>query len=205
MPRDGQRTELAVEHSTAQVPPRTVDFDALLRIGRALLIALGEDPDREGLQDTPRRFAAFWKEFVEYDPGNIDALFEVVSTNQMVIVSGIRVWSVCEHHLLPFWCDLHIGYIATDKVLGLSKFARIAHQFAHRPQVQERLVHEIADEIERLVETPDVAVIGRGTHLCMIMRGIRTPAEMVTSVMRGAFRQDALIQSEFIQLTREPR
>jgi GTP cyclohydrolase I len=205
MPRDGQRTELAVEHSTAQVPPRTVDFDALLRIGRALLIALGEDPDREGLQDTPRRFAAFWKEFVEYDPGNIDALFEVVSTNQMVIVSGIRVWSVCEHHLLPFWCDLHIGYIATDKVLGLSKFARIAHQFAHRPQVQERLVHEIADEIERLVETQDVAVIGRGTHLCMIMRGIRTPAEMVTSVMRGAFRQDALIQSEFIQLTREPR
>jgi GTP cyclohydrolase I len=205
MPQDGQRTELAVEHSTAQVPPRTVDYDTLLRIGRDLLVALGEDPDREGLQDTPRRFAAFWKEFVEYDPGNIDALFEVVSTNQMVIVSGIRVWSVCEHHLLPFWCDLHIGYIATDKVLGLSKFARIAHQFAHRPQVQERLVHEIADEIERLVETPDVAVIGRGTHLCMIMRGIRTPAEMVTSVMRGAFRQDALVQSEFIQLTREPR
>jgi GTP cyclohydrolase I len=205
MPQDGQRTELAVEHSTAQVPPRTVDYDALLRIGRDLLVALGEDPDREGLQNTPRRFAAFWKDFVEYDPGNIDALFEVVSTNQMVIVSGIRVWSVCEHHLLPFWCDLHIGYIATDKVLGLSKFARIAHQFAHRPQVQERLVHEIADEIERLVETSDVAVIGRGTHLCMVMRGIRTPAEMVTSVMRGAFRQDALVQSEFIQLTREPR
>ena len=105
-----------------------VDRAALLRIGRELLIALGEDPNREGLKDTPRRWADWWQEFIDYDPGRTDTCFHSVSTDQMVVVSGMRVFSLCEHHLLPFWFDISICYMANDMVLGLSKFARIAHQ-----------------------------------------------------------------------------
>lgn len=112
----------------------------------------------------------------------------------------MRVWSLCEHHLLPFWCDVAIGYIATDRVLGLSKFARVAGQFAHRLQVQERLTRQVADAIERLTGSPDVAVLATGEHLCMSARGVRTPALMTSSVMRGAFRDSPSARAEFLQL-----
>jgi len=161
---------------------------------------IGEDITREGLRDTPNRVARFWQEFIEYDPGNIDTTFETVTTDQMVIITGIRAWSLCEHHLLPFWCDISIGYIAGDKVLGLSKFARIAHQCAHRLQIQERLVHQIADEVSRLTKSDDVAVLGSGVHLCMTMRGIKTRAVMKTSVTRGVFRDDPDTRREFLSL-----
>ena len=179
-----------------------VNYNALLRIGRELLQAIGEDPEREGLQETPRRFADLWREFIEYDPGVTDTCFESVTTDQMVIVSGIRVWSLCEHHTLPFWCDVSIGYIARDKVLGLSKFARVAHKYAHQLQLQERLCQQIADEITRIVKTEDVAVLARGEHLCMSMRGIRTVGVMTSSVMRGIFREQHQARDEFLQLTR---
>lgn len=180
-------------------------YDDLVRIGRDLLLAIGEDPARPDLMDTPRRFASFWQEFIEYDPGRVDTTFEAVTTDQMVIVSGIRVWSVCEHHLLPFWCDVSIGYIATDRVLGLSKFARIAHGVAHRPQVQERVVHEIADEVSRITGAGDVAVLAAGEHLCMTMRGIKSTATMTSSVMRGAFFDNAAARAEFLSLARPAR
>lgn len=186
--------------ASPQVHRSTVDYERLLTIGRDLLVAIGEDPDREGLVDTPRRFAAWWWEFIEYDPGTTETTFEAVSTDQMVIVSGLRVWSLCEHHLLPFWCDVSIGYITGDRVLGLSKFARIAHQVAHRPQLQERIVQEIADEVERLVQSRGVAVIASGQHLCMTMRGIKTDGRMKTSVMRGVFREDSDARREFLSL-----
>jgi GTP cyclohydrolase IA len=172
----------------------------LERICRELLEAIGEDPRRDGLVDTPRRFADWWCEFVDYDPGRTGTAFEGVSTDQMVVVSGIRVHSLCEHHLLPFWCDVAVGYVATDRVLGLSKFARIAHQAAHRLQVQERLTHEIADGVARVTGSPDVAVLARGEHACMTTRGIRSPATMTTSVVRGVFRADASARSEFLRL-----
>src|SRR5262245_13700030 len=105
---------------------RQVNYPRLLELGRELLVALGEDPDREGLQGTPRRWADWWREFIEYDPGNTETTFSSVSTDQLVCVSGMRVFSLCEHHLLPMWCDVSIGYVPGDKVLGLSKFARIA-------------------------------------------------------------------------------
>lgn len=165
-----------------------------------MLLALGENPDRDGLKDTPRRFANWWREFIEYDPGTLDTAFEAITTNQMVIVSPIRVWSLCEHHLLPFWCDLSIGYIARDQVLGLSKFARIAHDCAHRLQLQERLVSDIADQVSALTRSPDVAVLGRGEHLCMVMRGIKTQGHMTTSMMRGVFYDDAQARAEFLSL-----
>lgn len=163
-------------------------------------MALGEDPTRPGLLDTPRRFADAWREFVEYDPGRCDVTFEAMRTDQLVVVTGLRVWSLCEHHLMPFHADVSIGVIAKDRVLGLSKYARIAHWHAHRLQMQERLVHGIADELERVTGTGDVAVIARGRHLCMEARGIRTSGAMVTAVMRGVFRERAEARAEFLSL-----
>ena len=174
-------------------------------MGRELLLAIGEDPERPGLQDTPRRWAAWWREFLDYDAGNTDVLFEHVSSGQLVTVSGLRVWSLCEHHILPFWCDVAIGYLARDRVLGLSKFARIAQMFAHRLQVQERLVEQIADEVRRLTLTPDVAVLARGEHLCMTMRGVRTAGVMKAATMRGQFKDSPSTRAEFLQFVSEAR
>ena len=179
---------------------KTVDYPRLLELGRELLIAIGEDPDREGLLDTPRRWADWWREFIEYDPGNTETTFESVAADQMVCVSGMRVASLCEHHLLPFWCDVSIGYITDEKVLGLSKFARIAHQFAHSLQIQERIGQQIADEVSRITGTENVAVVLRGEHTCMTMRGIRTPGIMTSSVMRGVFRAEYETRMEFLRL-----
>ena len=106
----------------------------------------------------------------------------------------------CEHHLLPFWCDVSVGYIATDAVLGLSKFGRIAKKYAHRLQLQEQLVHQIADEVEQVTGSPNVAVLAQGEHLCMSMRGVETPAIMKSSVMRGVFFHSPTARQEFLSL-----
>jgi GTP cyclohydrolase I len=165
-----------------------------------LLLAIGEDPEREGLRETPRRWADSWREFIEYDPGTTETTFSSLTSDQLVCVSGIRVASLCEHHLLPFWCDVSIGYIPDEKVLGLSKFARIAHQFAHRLQLQEQLGRQIANEITRITGTMNVAVVLKGEHLCMTARGIRTPGRMTSSVMRGVFRTESATRMEFLRL-----
>jgi GTP cyclohydrolase IA len=188
----------------AQLSEKKVDYPKLLELGRELLVAIGEDPDREGLLDTPRRWADWWQEFIEYDPGTTDTVFSAVSTDQMVCVSGLRVFSLCEHHLLPMWCDVAIGYIPTDRILGLSKFARIAQKFAHRLQVQERLGEQIADEISRITSTEDIAVVLKGEHLCMSSRGVRTPGIMTTSVMRGVFREEYETRMEFLRVIQTP-
>ncbi len=181
------------------VERRPVDFHAALDAVRDLLQALGEDPDREGLQDTPRRVAAMWQEFIDYDPGRLDTAFAAQRTDQMVVVSGMRVWSMCEHHLLPFWCDVSIGYLARAKVLGLSKMGRIAHKHAHQLQLQERLVDGIATELQEVLGHEDVAVVATGEHLCMTMRGIATPHRMTSSSIHGAFREVAA-RAEFFSL-----
>jgi GTP cyclohydrolase IA len=180
--------------------PKRVDYPRLLALGRELLLAIGEDPDREGLRETPRRWADAWREFIEYDPGTTGTTFASVASDQLVCVSGIRVASLCEHHLLPFWCNVSIGYIPNAKVLGLSKFARIAQQFAHRLQLQERLGEQIADEISRITGTQNVAVVLKGKHYCMTARGIRMPGRMTSSVMRGVFRTESQTHMEFLRL-----
>jgi GTP cyclohydrolase I len=167
---------------------------------RELLVTIGEDPDREGLEGTPRRFARWWSEFIEYDDRNAATSFQTVQADQLGVVRGMRVWSICEHHLLPFSCAVSIGYITTDRVLGLSKFARIAHQAAHRLQLQERLAEQIADAIAVASGSPNVAVVASGIHMCMASRGIRSDGEMVTSVVRGSFREDASQRAEFMRL-----
>lgn len=178
------------------------DYTKVKQAAHDLLVALGEDPGRDGLVDTPRRVADFWREFVEYDAGNVATVFDSVHTDQLVCVSGMRVWSLCEHHLLPFWCDIAVGYIADDRVLGLSKFARVAHKHAHKLQVQERLVTEIAEELQCILCTDNVAVVARGEHLCMTMRGIRTPHKMTSSAMLGVFRDNHAARAELLGLLR---
>ena len=174
------------------------------RIGEQLLEAMGLDITHESVQDTPRRWAHFWTEFLAYDDPSPPTTFTSQTLDQMVVVSGLRVWSLCEHHLLPFWVDLSIGYITHGRVLGLSKFGRIARQLGHSPQVQERLVTDIADAIGMATGSPDVAVCASGEHLCMTMRGIRAPHRMKSSITRGLFREDARTREEFFHLVNRP-
>ncbi|MFE4667814.1 GTP cyclohydrolase I [Streptomyces sp. NPDC056716] len=176
--------------------------DPLVGLARQLLKEIGEDPDRDGLRDTPTRFARWWREFIDYEPGSVGTLFESTGSRQWVIVSDIQVWSLCEHHLLPFNCSVTIAYRPDDKLLGLSKFARIAHRHAHKLQVQERLVAEIADDITELSGAQDVAVIARGEHLCMTMRGIKAAAQMTSTAYRGALGEDAGLRAEMFSLLR---
>lgn len=200
----GQRlsewTGTSPDTTEKQTQEHKVDYPRLLQLGRDLLVAIGEDPDREGLLDTPRRWADWWREFIEYNPGTTETTFHSMASDQMVCVSGMRVFSLCEHHLLPMWCNVSIGYITGERVLGLSKFARIAHQFAHRLQIQEQLGVQIADEVSRITGTEDVAVVIQGEHLCMSARGIRTPGLMTSSVMRGVFRDEYQTRMEFLHL-----
>lgn len=177
-----------------------VDQKRLEQIAYQLLEAIGENPEREGLKDTPARFARWWKEFVDFNEGTVDRTFDIGNTDEMVAVSGINVWSLCEHHLLPFNATIAIAYIPDERVLGLSKFGRIAHAAAHKPQVQERLVQEIADRITEVTGSKNVAVVADGQHLCMSMRGIKTPATMTTSVMRGVFKDKAEARAEVMRL-----
>jgi GTP cyclohydrolase I len=180
--------------------PAPVHSGRLEEFARQILIEIGEDPDREGLRETPRRYAKWWKEFVEFDAGKVDTLFESSTIGQTVIVSGMTVWSLCEHHLLPFSCDLTVAIRSSGSLLGLSKFARIAHKHAHKLQVQERLVVDIAEEISDITGSNDLAVIGRGEHLCMTMRGIRTPSVMSSSIFRGEFEKSQEARAELFAL-----
>jgi GTP cyclohydrolase I len=179
-----------------------VDYEQLMLTGRSLVVALGYDPDDESWRETPRRFADSWREFIEFDPGVVDTAFDGLASDQLVVVSDMRLWSVCQHHLLPFWCDVSIAYVPNGVVLGLSKFARVAHAAAHKPQLQERMSEEIATTIQRLTGSTDVAVIARGQHLCMAMRGVRTPGSVTSVVLRGAFRNKDHVYSEFVQKLR---
>lgn len=180
---------------------KDINYDTLKAACKMILEAIGENPDREGLKETPRRFANRWKEFIEYNPGTTSTAFESVRSDQMVVVSGMRVWSMCEHHLLPFWCDVSIAYITNDKVLGLSKFGRIAQKHAHKLQLQEQLTTDIGNEIMKLLGHKDVAVISRGQHLCMTMRGISMPSLMTSSYLSGEFKNDPIVRSEFLALS----
>lgn len=170
---------------------------------RAWLRWAGEEPDREGLQQTPSRVVSFWRNFLHGAADPSLTAFESVKADQMVLVRGVEVWSLCEHHLLPFRIDLDLAYITRDRVLGLSKFVRLARQAAGKLQLQERLVEQLADALEQATDSPDVAVLGTGLHLCLAMRGVRQEATMVTSALRGAFRSEPEARAEFLRLARD--
>lgn len=188
-----------------QLERASVDQPRVRAAVREILEAIGENPDREGLQDTPGRVARWWAEFMDYDPGRTAVTFQSDRVDQLVAVSGMRVWSLCEHHLLPFWADVTVAYIARGKVLGLSKLARIAHKHAHRLQLQEQLVDGIATEVAEVAGVEDVAVHATGVHLCMVMRGVRTEGQMVSTGLRGVFRHDPAARAEFLRIAHADR
>jgi GTP cyclohydrolase I len=181
-------------------PEPTNKNDRLADVCRDLLETLGYDPTSPELADTPERWASWWREFHNYEPGRIDTAFEVVSQDQLVVVSGIDLWSVCEHHLLPFSARVAIGYVPSGRLLGLSKFARIAQRAAHRLQLQERLSHDIANALEEHTGSSDIGVVVRGRHLCMEARGVGTPATTSTLVTRGRFKTEARLREDFLLL-----
>jgi GTP cyclohydrolase I len=172
---------------------------------RDILANIGEDPDRDGLIQTPDRVARMYEELTagyHIDPVDLinNAIFDV-DYDEMVIVKDIDFQSMCEHHMLPFIGRAHVAYIPAKKVVGLSKIPRIVEMFARRLQVQERMTVQIADFIEEVLQPQGVAVIVEGAHMCMIMRGIKKAnATMTTSAMRGAFKKNATTRAEFMEL-----
>jgi len=172
---------------------------------RQLLAGLGEDPDREGLRDTPKRVEKALKFLTSGYDADVDrvlngALF-TVDYSEMVIVKDIDFYSLCEHHLLPFFGKCHVAYIPTTKVIGLSKIPRLVDVFSRRLQVQERLTNEIADIIQEKIAPLGVAVVMEATHLCMSMRGVEKQNSFaVTSAMHGPFRSSARTRMEFLEL-----
>lgn len=182
---------------------KEVEKCKVANIIQELLVALGEDPTREGLVDTPMRVARFWKDFLEYDPGNVGTSFSSESVDQLTVLKVNDVWSMCEHHLLPFSMDVVIGYLTRGRLLGASKFARVCYRYAHGLQIQERFVEQVADEIQVLAGTPDVTVYAVGHHTCMQSRGVRNSGAMVTSVVRGMFLSNPGLRAEFRDLAGE--
>lgn len=170
-----------------------------------ILLAIGENPDRPGLRGTPRRFARALEELTKgyrENPLEIinDALFPS-DINEMVIVKNIEIYSLCEHHMLPFIGKCHVGYLPNGKVLGLSKIARIVDVFARRLQIQENLTQEIATTLLDITEAKGVGVIIEAKHLCMLMRGVeKQHSDMVTSVMLGQFKKSHRTRAEFLNL-----
>lgn len=172
---------------------------------RELLLAIGEDPDREGLQETPRRVAEMYGEIfsgLEETPEKHVKLFNETKHDEMVTVRDIPLYSMCEHHLLPFIGVAHIAYIPRDgRVIGLSKLARIVNAFARRPQLQERLTAQLADFLEEKLEPQGVAVIIEAEHLCMTMRGVRAAGSRTqTSALRGRMKTDPRSRTETLSL-----
>ena len=183
----------------------SVDLPRAEAAVRELLIAIGEDPDRDGLRETPRRVAKSYAELLagmDQDPREILTATFDVGHDELVLVKDIEVWSMCEHHLVPFTGYAHVGYIPQDNghVTGLSKIARLVDVFARRPQVQERLTTQIADALVKILEPRGVIVVIEAEHLCMTMRGVRKAgARTITSAVRGQM-HNAATRSEAMAL-----
>jgi GTP cyclohydrolase I len=174
---------------------------------KQLLTQMGEDPEREGLVNTPRRVEKSLSFLTSGYRADVDevingALF-TVDYSEMVIVKDIDFYSLCEHHLLPFFGKCHVAYVPRDRVIGLSKVPRLVDVFARRLQVQERMTNQIADVIQEKINPLGVAVVVEGTHLCMAMRGVEKQNSFaITSAMHGVFREDPRTRSEFLELIR---
>lgn len=183
------------------------DADKLKRAVRMILEAVGEDPDREGLRETPERVARMYGEIfagLHRDPREELKVFQEDKHEEMILVRDIAIYSICEHHLLPFFGKAHVAYIPRQgRITGLSKLARVVETVARRPQVQERLTDTVADLLMEMLNPHGVAVVVEAEHMCMTMRGINKPGSLtVTSAVRGIFRQKEATRAEFFSLIR---
>ena len=187
-------------------PPKPVPTKKELEIVRSLLAYIGEDPDREGLLETPARFLKAWEEYTRgyrEKPEDILKSFEdgAQSVDEMVIVRDIPVYSLCEHHLAPFFGRAYVGYVPDKRILGLSKISRLVEVYGRRLQVQERLTNQIADALDTHLQPLGVAVVIQCRHMCMESRGVRhTGTATVTSALRGSIKSNADTRREFLSL-----
>jgi GTP cyclohydrolase I len=188
--------------ASKSAPP--VDLPRIERAVREILAAVGEDPDREGLRETPARVARMYQELfsgLHTNPRVHLQKFFTEKYDEMVLVKDIAFNSMCEHHMLPFIGKAHIGYIPSGRVVGLSKLARVVEEVSHRPQVQERMTEEIANLLIEELQVKGVAVVIEASHSCMSIRGVRKPESVcVTSAMKGIFRSNLSSRSEVMQL-----
>lgn len=193
------------ERQTKVIVPDSdaVRKEAIAAAVREILANIGEDPDREGLQRTPDRIANMYDEILsgyKDDPAALvnEAMF-TVEYDEMVVVKDIDFFSMCEHHMLPFYGRAHVAYAPTNKIIGLSKIPRIVDMFAHRLQVQERMTRQIADLLDEVLQPYGVAVVVEASHLCSMMRGVKKEhAKMVTSTMLGCFKENEKTRNEFL-------
>jgi len=183
---------------------RHVDGPRIERAVREILSAIGEDPDREGLRDTPARVARMYDELfggLHEDPRSHVSKFFQEKCDEVILVRDISFNSMCEHHMLPFMGTAHVAYLPRDRVVGLSKLARVVEGIARRPQVQERMTEQIANLLEEELQAKGVAVVIEAVHTCMTIRGIRKPGSLcVTSAMKGCFRNKASTRAELMTL-----
>ena len=200
------KSSIGLSLSPPAVSPE-IDQERAERAVRELLSALGEDPDRDGLRDTPRRVAAMYRDLFSgrsQDLGDILARTFEEPSGDLVLVRDIEFASTCEHHLLPFIGAAHVAYVPGERVVGLSKLARLVDACARRPQVQERMTHEIADAITRHLDPAGALVAVRAEHLCMRLRGVRKPGTSTwTLAARGTLRTDPAARAETLALIRE--
>ncbi len=201
-PQPDALTRLAEGFVASTGPP--MDFERIRRAVREILIAVGEDPDREGLLETPDRVARMYAEVfsgLHSDPAQYLQKTFTQKHDEMVLVKDIEFASCCEHHLLPFTGKAHIGYLPDGKVVGLSKLARVVETIARKPQVQERMTEDLAELIMRELAPRGVGVIIEASHSCMTIRGVRKPESItITSALRGLFKTNATTRGEFMAL-----
>ena len=186
-------------------PARQPDEEKIASLVRQLIVELGEDPERDGLKKTPARVAKamtfLTRGYRQNLKSVINGAYFTSGTNHMVILKDIELYSLCEHHMLPFYGKCSIGYISKGKVLGVSKLARIVDMFARRLQIQERLTEEIANAVMTEARAEGVGVVIHARHLCMMMRGVeKQNSEMATSAVLGSFREDEKVRQEFLSL-----
>jgi GTP cyclohydrolase I len=189
--------------------PKPKPGDPIADLVDSLLVELGEDPDRQGLKATPDRVSRALRELTDgYAARPEDVVAGAVfdqDYDEMVVVKDVPFYSLCEHHLLPFFGQVHVGYLPKGKVIGLSKIPRLIEVFAHRLQIQEQLTNQVAEALNAAVAPRGVGVVVEARHLCMEMRGVETHGgRMITSCMLGTFRKDARTRAEFLDLVRRP-